>query len=76
MFERDYSCSRCRCTCEANCHDGVFLPAVASHCRKHIRQRDARDRPPVARTLASGDTATDIGETETMLDARRHKVLA
>jgi muconate cycloisomerase len=29
---------------------------------------------PVAWTLASGDTATDIAEAETMLDKRRHRI--
>jgi muconate cycloisomerase len=33
-----------------------------------------RDRLPVAWTLASGDTARDIAEAETMLDLRRHNV--
>jgi muconate cycloisomerase len=33
-----------------------------------------RERLPVAWTLASGDTVKDIGEAESMLDARRHKV--
>lgn len=33
-----------------------------------------RDRLPVAWTLASGDTATDIVEAETMLAARRHDI--
>lgn len=33
-----------------------------------------RDRLPVAWTLASGDTARDIAEAESMLDLRRHKV--
>jgi muconate cycloisomerase len=33
-----------------------------------------RDRLPVAWTLASGDTATDIAEAERMLDLRRHNV--
>ena len=33
-----------------------------------------RERLPVAWTLASGDTARDIAEAETMLDVRRHKV--
>ncbi|CAB3809401.1 Muconate cycloisomerase 1 [Paraburkholderia caffeinitolerans] len=33
-----------------------------------------RERLPVAWTLASGDTARDIAEAESMLDARRHKV--
>ncbi|MBM7046111.1 muconate/chloromuconate family cycloisomerase [Rhizobium lusitanum] len=33
-----------------------------------------RDRLPVAWTLASGDTAQDIGEAEKMLDLRRHKI--
>jgi muconate cycloisomerase len=31
-----------------------------------------RDRLPVAWTLASGDTATDIGEAQMMLERRRH----
>lgn len=33
-----------------------------------------RDRLPVAWTLASGNTATDIAEAERMLDLRRHNV--
>ena len=33
-----------------------------------------RDRLPVAWTLASGDTATDIAEAERMLDLRRHRI--
>ncbi len=33
-----------------------------------------RDRLPVAWTLASGDTATDIAEAEKMLDLRRHRI--
>lgn len=33
-----------------------------------------RDRLPVAWTLASGDTSTDIAEAERMLDLRRHNV--
>lgn len=33
-----------------------------------------RERLPVAWTLASGDTATDIAEAEQMLDHRRHRV--
>lgn len=33
-----------------------------------------RDRLPVAWTLASGDTARDIAEAETMLDLRRHRI--
>lgn len=33
-----------------------------------------RDRLPVAWTLASGDTATDIAEAEAMLEARRHSI--
>ncbi|MEM5435803.1 muconate/chloromuconate family cycloisomerase [Paraburkholderia diazotrophica] len=33
-----------------------------------------RDRLPIAWTLASGDTTTDIAEAERMLDLRRHKV--
>jgi muconate cycloisomerase len=33
-----------------------------------------RDTLPVAWTLASGDTATDIAEAETMLDKRRHRI--
>ena len=33
-----------------------------------------RDRMPVAWTLASGNTATDIAEAEAMLEARRHSV--
>ena len=33
-----------------------------------------RDRLPVAWTLASGNTATDIAEAERMLDQRRHNV--
>jgi muconate cycloisomerase len=33
-----------------------------------------RERLPVAWTLASGDTASDIAEAESMLDARRHNV--
>lgn len=33
-----------------------------------------RDRLPVAWTLASGDTSTDIAEAERMLDQRRHKI--
>ncbi|OBV38590.1 muconate/chloromuconate family cycloisomerase [Janthinobacterium psychrotolerans] len=33
-----------------------------------------RDELPVAWTLASGDTATDIAEAESMLDARRHRI--
>ncbi|MDL2400996.1 muconate/chloromuconate family cycloisomerase [Rhizobium mayense] len=33
-----------------------------------------RSRLPVAWTLASGDTATDIAEAEKMLDLRRHKI--
>ncbi|HEY0270393.1 MAG TPA: muconate cycloisomerase family protein [Sphingomonas sp.] len=33
-----------------------------------------RDRMPVAWTLASGDTATDIAEAEAMLEARRHAI--
>lgn len=33
-----------------------------------------RDRLPVAWTLASGDTAKDIAEAESMLDARRHNI--
>jgi muconate cycloisomerase len=33
-----------------------------------------RDTLPVAWTLASGDTATDIAEAEQMLDRRRHRV--
>ena len=32
-----------------------------------------RDRLPVAWTLASGDTARDVEEAETMLDRRRHR---
>ncbi|KEZ12031.1 Muconate cycloisomerase [Sphingobium yanoikuyae] len=32
-----------------------------------------RDRLPVLWTLASGDTARDIAEAETMIDQRRHK---
>jgi len=33
-----------------------------------------RDSLPVAWTLASGDTARDIGEGEEMLDRRRHRI--
>lgn len=33
-----------------------------------------RDELPVAWTLASGDTATDIAEAEAMLAARRHRI--
>ena len=33
-----------------------------------------RSRLPVAWTLASGDTATDIAEAEKMLDLRRHRI--
>ncbi len=33
-----------------------------------------RKRLPVAWTLASGDTAKDIAEAETMLDLRRHRI--
>ena len=33
-----------------------------------------RERVPVAWTLASGDTATDIAEAERMIEARRHRV--
>jgi muconate cycloisomerase len=33
-----------------------------------------RDELPVAWTLASGDTATDIAEAQAMLDARRHRI--
>ncbi|WP_179402203.1 muconate/chloromuconate family cycloisomerase [Burkholderia guangdongensis] len=33
-----------------------------------------RERLPVAWTLASGDTAKDIAEAQTLLDMRRHKV--
>jgi muconate cycloisomerase len=33
-----------------------------------------RDSLPVAWTLASGDTARDIAEAETMLDQRRHRI--
>lgn len=33
-----------------------------------------RDRMPVAWTLASGDTATDIAEAEAMIEARRHSI--
>lgn len=33
-----------------------------------------RETLPVAWTLASGDTATDIAEAEQMLDARRHNI--
>jgi len=33
-----------------------------------------RDNVPVAWTLASGDTARDIAEAETMLDKRRHNI--
>jgi muconate cycloisomerase len=33
-----------------------------------------RDRLPVAWTLASGDTAKDIGEAERMLGLRRHRI--
>lgn len=33
-----------------------------------------RESLPVAWTLASGDTATDIAEAEQMLDLRRHKI--
>ncbi|KEP71388.1 muconate cycloisomerase [Thioclava dalianensis] len=33
-----------------------------------------RERLPVAWTLASGKTATDIAEAEAMLDARRHNI--
>lgn len=33
-----------------------------------------RDRLPVAWTLASGDTARDIAEAETMLESRRHNI--
>jgi muconate cycloisomerase len=33
-----------------------------------------RDHLPVAWTLASGDTATDIAEAEAMLDKRRHRI--
>jgi muconate cycloisomerase len=33
-----------------------------------------RDRLPVAWTLASGDTAKDIAEAETMLEKRRHNI--
>jgi len=33
-----------------------------------------RDTLPVAWTLASGDTANDIAEAETMLDKRRHNI--
>lgn len=33
-----------------------------------------RTRLPVAWTLASGDTARDIAEAETMLDLRRHRI--
>ncbi|MEI3850793.1 MULTISPECIES: muconate/chloromuconate family cycloisomerase [unclassified Ensifer] len=33
-----------------------------------------RKRLPVAWTLASGDTATDIAEAEKMLDLRRHRI--
>ncbi|CAB3745531.1 Muconate cycloisomerase 1 [Paraburkholderia sediminicola] len=33
-----------------------------------------RDRLPVAWTLASGDTARDIAEAHTMLEARRHNI--
>lgn len=33
-----------------------------------------RDTLPVAWTLASGDTARDIAEAETMLDQRRHRI--
>lgn len=33
-----------------------------------------RDRLPVAWTLASGDTARDIAEAESMLDLRRHRI--
>jgi muconate cycloisomerase len=33
-----------------------------------------RDRMPVAWTLASGDTATDIAEAEAMLEQRRHSI--
>ena len=33
-----------------------------------------RDRLPVAWTLASGETSTDIAEAEAMLDKRRHNI--
>lgn len=55
----------------------ALLDALGKRCGLAVSELlggRQRNRLPVAWTLASGDTARDIAEAETMLDLRRHRI--